>query len=121
MSSDFTFDAPLCPRILRLGDTLDYLIPGLHLAGSQGVVIIAICQALLMVGPEYAWYCGSKALEPLGIYLPGYINYPGGILFDSLNFSRDPDTFEELKVKEIKNGRLCSSSSNWQRACTKPS
>ncbi|KAG2697992.1 hypothetical protein I3760_07G130000 [Carya illinoinensis] len=32
------------------GDTLDYLgIPGLHLAGSQGVIVIAICQALLMV------------------------------------------------------------------------
>lgn len=32
------------------GDTLDYLgIPGLHLAGSQGVIVIAICQAILMV------------------------------------------------------------------------
>ncbi|RYR00886.1 hypothetical protein Ahy_B06g079775 isoform B [Arachis hypogaea] len=31
------------------GDTLDYLgIQGLHLAGSQGVLVIAICQALLM-------------------------------------------------------------------------
>ncbi|RYR51080.1 hypothetical protein Ahy_A06g026138 isoform B [Arachis hypogaea] len=35
------------------GDTLDYLgIQGLHLAGSQGVLVIAICQALLMVKPE---------------------------------------------------------------------
>ncbi|XP_048131146.1 chlorophyll a-b binding protein 7, chloroplastic isoform X2 [Rhodamnia argentea] len=89
------------------GDTLDYLgIPGLHLAGSQGVIVIAICQALLMVGPEYARYCGIEALEPLGIYLPGDINYPGGALFDPLNLSKDPATFEELKVKEIKNGRL---------------
>lgn len=89
------------------GDTLDYLgIPGLHLAGSQGVVVIAICQALLMVGPEYARYCGIEALEPLGIYLPGDINYPGGALFDPLNLSKDPEAFEELKVKEIKNGRL---------------
>ncbi|KAL0432822.1 UNVERIFIED_CONTAM: Chlorophyll a-b binding protein 7, chloroplastic [Sesamum latifolium] len=89
------------------GDTLDYLgIPGLHVAGSQGVVIIAICQALLMVGPEYARYCGIEALEPLGIYLPGDINYPGGALFDPLNLSSDPEAFEELKVKEIKNGRL---------------
>ncbi|XP_021898482.1 chlorophyll a-b binding protein 7, chloroplastic [Carica papaya] len=32
------------------GETLDYLgIPGFHLAGSQGVIVIAICQALLMV------------------------------------------------------------------------
>ncbi|XP_051118165.1 chlorophyll a-b binding protein 7, chloroplastic [Andrographis paniculata] len=89
------------------GDTLDYLgIPGLHVAGGQGVIIIAICQALLMVGPEYARYCGIEALEPLGIYLPGDINYPGGALFDPLNLSKDPYTFEELKVKEIKNGRL---------------
>ncbi|KAG4934570.1 hypothetical protein AAZX31_17G248700 [Glycine max] len=89
------------------GDTLDYLgIQGLHFAGSQGVVVIAICQALLMVGPEYARYCGIEALEPLGIYLPGDINYPGGALFDPLNLSNDPEAFEELKVKEIKNGRL---------------
>lgn len=89
------------------GDTLDYLgIPGLHIAGSQGVIVIAICQALLMVGPEYARYCGIKALEPLGIFLPGDINYPGGLLFDPLGLSKDPVTFEELKVKEIKNGRL---------------
>ncbi|KAK6939002.1 Chlorophyll A-B binding protein [Dillenia turbinata] len=89
------------------GDTLDYLgIPGLHLAGSQGVIVIAICQALLMVGPEYARYCGIEALEPLGIYLPGDINYPGGALFDPLKLSGDPVAFEDLKVKEIKNGRL---------------
>ncbi|XP_042437500.1 chlorophyll a-b binding protein 7, chloroplastic-like isoform X3 [Zingiber officinale] len=89
------------------GDTLDYLgIPGLRIAGGQGVLIIAICQALLMVGPEYARYCGIEALEPLGLYLPGDINYPGGILFDPLGLSSDPEAFEELKVKEIKNGRL---------------
>ncbi|XP_061972247.1 chlorophyll a-b binding protein 7, chloroplastic isoform X3 [Populus nigra] len=95
------------PNSLFLGDTLDYLgIPGLHFAGGQGVLVIAFCQAILMVGPEYARYCGIEALEPLGIYLPGDINYPGGILFDPLNLSKDPVSFEELKVKEIKNGRL---------------
>ncbi|KAJ7546503.1 hypothetical protein O6H91_08G042100 [Diphasiastrum complanatum] len=89
------------------GDTLDYLgIPGLHIAGAQGILVIAICQFLLMVGPEYARYCGIEALEPLGIFLPGDINYPGGTLFDPLGLSRDPVTFEDLKVKEIKNGRL---------------
>ncbi|KAM3256786.1 hypothetical protein ACQJBY_049294 [Aegilops geniculata] len=89
------------------GDTLDYLgIPGFRIAGGQGIIVIAICQALLMVGPEYARYCGIEALEPLGIYLPGDINYPGGALFDPLGLSKDPVAFEELKVKEIKNGRL---------------
>ena len=32
------------------GDTLDYLgVPGLHVAGAQGVLIIALSQFLLMV------------------------------------------------------------------------
>uniref|UniRef100_A0A2K2AMS1 Chlorophyll a-b binding protein, chloroplastic n=1 Tax=Populus trichocarpa TaxID=3694 RepID=A0A2K2AMS1_POPTR len=110
LSGAFHFIEPVWWRVgysKLKGDTLDYLgIPGLHFAGGQGVLVIAFCQAILMVGPEYARYCGIEALEPLGIYLPGDINYPGGILFDPLNLSKDPVSFEELKVKEIKNGRL---------------
>lgn len=69
------------------GDTLDYLgIPGLHLAGSQGVIVIAICQALLMVSINtcsvciflvtilmpnaYQWRAQFTALQ-VGNWLPG--------------------------------------------------
>lgn len=105
-----TFSEPVWWRVglAKLeGDTLDYLgIPGLHIAGARGVLIIAVAQVLLMFGPEYARYTGIAALEPLGIFLPGDVNYPGGILFDPLGLTRDPAAFEDLKVKEMKNGRL---------------
>jgi len=61
---------------------LNYLgIAGLKIVGGQGVLIIAICQVLLMFGPEYARACGIEALEPLGIFLPGDKNYPGELDF----------------------------------------
>ncbi|CAM8885637.1 unnamed protein product [Rhodiola kirilowii] len=90
------------------GDTLDYLgIPGFTLLEAKESLSLPSAKcSLWYVGPEYARYCGIEALEPLGVFLPGDINYPGGALFDPLNLSNDPVAFEDLKVKEIKNGRL---------------
>ena len=92
---------------LNTGEDLNYLgIAGLRVAGGQGVAIIAICQFFLMFGPEYARSCGIEALEPLGIFLPGDKNYPGGWLFDPLGLSKNPESYEIMRVREIKNGRL---------------
>ena len=37
-----------------------------------------------MFGPEYARSCGTAALEPLGVYLPGTQNYPGTLHYKIL-------------------------------------
>ena len=89
------------------GDTLNWGgIDGFHIAGGQGIAVIAACQLVLMGGPEYARYVGIKSLEPVGIYLPGDVVYPGGAPFDPLGLSDDAVAFEEQRVKEVKNGRL---------------
>ena len=44
------------------GDDLDYLgIPGFHIAGGQGVAVIAVAQALLMVGTATSSLPGRAA------------------------------------------------------------
>ncbi|KAG2449203.1 hypothetical protein HYH02_005950 [Chlamydomonas schloesseri] len=81
-------------------------IEGFRIAGKQGIGLIAACQAVLMGGPEYARYVGIRSLEPVGVFLPGDQNYPGGGPFDPLNYAADADGFVEQAVKEVKNGRL---------------
>lgn len=49
---------------------------------------------------------GIRSLEPVGVFLPGDQNYPGGTPFDPLGFSTQPDGFVDQAVREVKNGRL---------------
>lgn len=89
------------------GDDLDYGgVPGLRIAGGQGVAVIALTQALLMSGPELARSTGPAALEPLGIFLPGDQNWPGGRVFDLAGLAANPDAAVRLRVSEAKHGRL---------------
>ena len=86
---------------------LDYLgFGGFHIAGSSGLAVIAACQLVLMGGPEYARFVGVDSLVPVGVYLPGDRDYPGGAPFDPFGVSADARVFERQKVAEMKHGRL---------------
>lgn len=45
-------------------------------------------------------YVGIRSLEPVGVFLPGDQNYPGGGPFDPLNYAADADGFvEQVRVR----------------------
>ena len=101
-------------KTLLDGDSLKwFIVPFGQVDNPLPLVVVAAAQVALMGGAEFYRKQGSvqAGFAPgVGKFDESVFDgvdplYPGGP-FDPLGLADDPDVFAELKVKEIKNGRL---------------